>query len=103
MAGREGKRRFCRRDGTVGSGFDVRTGQDGGRFPRRDRTVKCNGRYFLGGTGLYESTVSEIVTGCKGTGPRFHFDDGFTVPSRPVSSRPVVTVNTVPSTNHEKP
>ena len=30
-------------------------------FPRRDATVKCNGREFLDGTGRYELTVGEIV------------------------------------------
>ena len=75
------------------------TGRDGKRiFPRRDGTAKCNGRDFLDGTGRYELTVGEIVdeTGRDHHG-WFHFDDGFTVPSRAV-----VTVNTVPSVNHEK-
>ena len=63
MAGRDGRERFCRRDGTVRG-------------------------YFLDGTGRYELTVGEIV---DGTGPRFQFQDGVTVPSRPV-----VTINTVP-------
>ena len=92
---------------TVGTGFDggtgrygqvFSTGRDGkGIFPRRDETVKCNGRYFLDGSGRYELTVGEIVdgTGWDGTGPRFHFDGGF--------YRPVVTVNTAPSINNEKP
>ena len=53
------------------------------------------GRNVLGGTGRYESTVGEIV---DKTEPRFHFDDGFTVPSRPV-----VTVNTAPSKIHVTP
>ena len=70
---RDGRDRFCRRAGTVGAGF-------------------------VDGTGRYELTVGEIVdeTGRDHHG-WFHFDDGFTVPSRAV-----VTVNTVPSVNHEK-
>ena len=45
-----------------------------------------------------DSCSSRIGGIVDGTGPRFHFDDGFTV-----LSRPVVTANTVPSINHEKP
>ena len=107
MAGRHGRDRFRPRDFTGGTGFDggagrygqvLATGRDGrGTFCRRDGTVSG---YFLDGTGRHGLTVGETVdgTGRDGTGPRFCFDDGFTVPSRAV-----VTVNTVPSINHEKP
>lgn len=80
-------------------------GRDGtvrGDFSRLDGTVKCNGKYFLDGTGRYESTVftGEIV---DGTGQRFHFDDEFTVPSRPVRPVPSLpSIHTVLSINHEK-
>ena len=66
---RDGRYRFLRRDGTIGTGFDSGTERKG-KFPRRDGTVKSNGGYFLGGTGRYELTVGEIV---DGTGPRFPF------------------------------
>ena len=93
--GRDGRGRFCRRDGTVGAGF-LSTGRDGkGIFPRRDGTVKCNGRYFLDGRGGYKLTVGEIV---YGTGR-----DHGSMLTKVLPSRPVVTVNTVPSINHEKP
>ena len=95
LTGRDGRGRFCRRDGTVGAGF-LSTGRDGkGIFPRRDGTVKCNGRYFLDGRGGYKLTVGEIV---YGTGR-----DHGSMLTKVLPSRPVVTVNTVPSINHEKP
>ena len=58
MAGRDGRDRFCLPDGTIGKGFDGRTGwyalvlmtgRDGrSRFRRRDRTV---GAAIVDGTG----------------------------------------------------
>ena len=100
MAGRDVRDRFRRRDLTVGTGCDVGTGRYGqilttgregrGKFCRRDGTVRG---YFLDGTGRYELTVGEIV---DGTGSRFHL-------TTILPSRPVVTVNTIPSINHEKP
>ena len=82
--------RFCRRDGTVR------------RFSRQDGTVKRNGRDFSAGDGTYESKVGESVkvsTVRNGTGQ----DHGSILTTLLTSSRPVVTVNTVPSINHEKP
>ena len=65
-------------DGGTGHQGQVSTaGRDGrGRFCRRDGTIRGD---FLDGTGRYESTVGEIV---DGTGPRFHFSDGITISSR---------------------
>ena len=54
-----------------------------GIFPRRGKTVKCNGRDFLDGSGRYELTVGELSTGRDGTG-RDHSSilmTVFTVPS----------------------
>ena len=60
-------------DGTGREGKVLSKGRDGkGIFPRRDGTEKCNGRYFLAGTGRDKLTVGEIV---DGTGR-----DGTTVP-----------------------
>ena len=87
MAVRDGKDGFWRRDWIVGSGFD------GGRFRRRDGTLK--GEIFsTGRTGKVQrerfsyqicrrdGRVRANRTGRDhGTGPRLHFDD-FAVPSR---------------------
>ena len=71
LTGRDGRGRFWRWDGTVEAGFVDVAGREGD-FPRRDGTVKCNGRVFLDVTGRDEVTVGEVV---KATGR-----DGATVP-----------------------
>ena len=55
---------------------------------RRDGTVIFNGGDFLDGTGRSSSTGQKLMTGRDGTGRRDQFDDGFTVPSRPVPPLP---------------
>lgn len=84
MAGREIKTRFRWRDGTVfcqRGGGAIRTDVIDG-----DKTIKYNRRHFLGWAGRCKSKVGEIV---DGTGPRYHFHDGFTAPSRPERYRSV--------------
>ena len=83
MSGRDGRDRFRRRDLTVGTGFDGRTGRYGqvltgrdgrGRFCRRDGTAGAGlvdgmvRGYFRDGTGRCSAAGDIFSTGRDGTG-----------------------------------